>query len=265
MLGLLERFDLGALDPVGPERLHLEMEAARIAYAVRDRFVADPGHMDVCHTKLISTDYLDQLAARLDPTRRNIDLPVSALMPQTDTVYLTVVDRDGLAISFINSIFKEFGSGIVAPKSGVLLHNRGSSFRVEAGHPNTIEGGKRPMHTILPAFGLKNGTPWLAFGVMGGHYQACGHAHLLTNIIDHGMDVQQAIDCPRLFFDDAFRTLQAEAHIPEATVEVLRAKGHDVARAKAPIGGAQAILIERRKRTLAAGSDPRKDGHAAGY
>ncbi|MCY1706604.1 gamma-glutamyltransferase [Pannonibacter sp. SL95] len=265
MLGLLERFDGAALDPMSPERLHLQMEAARLAYAMRNRFIADPGHMDVCHSALISPEALDQLAAQISPDKRNDAIAVPSLAPQTDTVYISVVDKDGLAVSFINSIFKEFGSGVLAPQSGVLLHNRGCSFRVEPGHPNTIEGGKRPMHTILPAFGLKDGAPWMSFGVMGGHYQPCGHVHVLTNMIDHGMDVQEAIDAPRLFLDDTFTKLQVESGIPEAAVAGLAARGHDVVRASAPIGGAQAIQIDRKRGTLTGGSDPRKDGHAAGY
>jgi gamma-glutamyltranspeptidase/glutathione hydrolase len=192
-------------------------------------------------------------------------LPDAELSPQTDTVYLSIVDKDGLAVSFINSLFSDFGSGIVAPESGVLLHCRGKSFNVAPGHANSIDGGKRPLHTIIPAMGLKNGAPWLSFGVMGGHYQACGHAHLLTNIIDYGMDVQAAIDFPRMFFDMDSHTLQAERLVPPSTIEGLRALGHEVVAAEGAIGGSQAIMIDKARRMLTAGSDPRKDGHAAGY
>jgi len=265
MLGILERFDLEKLDPLGPERFHLEMEAARIAYAVRDNFVTDPGYMDVCHSRLIGEDYISRLASQVSAGKRMASIPASALAPQTDTVYLTVVDRDGLSVSFINSLFSDFGSGIVAPDSGVLLHCRGKSFRVEPGHANSIDGGKRPLHTIIPAMALKDGAPFLSFGVMGGHYQACGHAHLLTNIIDYGMDVQAAIDFPRMFFDIASHELQAENLVPAATIKGLETLGHRVVRAAGPIGGSQAIMIDRTRHLLTAGSDPRKDGHAAGY
>lgn len=264
-LGLLERFDIGKLDPLGPERFHLEMEAAKIAYAVRDKFVTDPGHMDVCHTRLITSDYLDELAKMIDVDRCNTAIPAPVSAPQTDTIYLSVVDKDGLAVSFINSLFAGFGSGILAPESGVLLHNRGLSFKVEPGHANTIAGGKRPMHTIIPAMGLKDGHPWLSFGVMGGHYQACGHAHVISNLLDFGMDVQQAIDFPRMFFDIKTHVLEAESSIPAATIEGLKARGHEVRAAAGAIGGSQAIMIDRKKKLLIAGSDPRKDGHAAGY
>ncbi len=265
MLGILDRFDLESLDPLGPERFHLEMEAARIAYAVRDKFVADPAYMDVCHTRLIGSDYLEQLAGLVSRDKRMPALPQSELVPQTDTVYITVVDKDGLTVSFINSLFSDFGSGIVAPDSGVLLHCRGKSFKAAPGHANSIAGGKRPLHTIIPAMVLKDGDPWLSFGVMGGHYQACGHTHLLTNIIDYGMDVQAAIDFPRMFFDLASHDLQAEKLIPPSTLDGLRALGHKVSPAAAPIGGSQAIMIAKARRLLTAGSDPRKDGHAAGF
>lgn len=265
MLGILERFNLENLDPFGAERFHLEMEAARIAYAVRDQFVTDPGYMDVCHTRLIGEDYIDQLAQMISTERRIETIASSSLPPQTDTVYLSVVDKDGLSVSFINSLFADFGSGIVANDTGVLLHCRGRSFKAQPGFANSIDGGKRPMHTIIPAMGLKGGAPWLSFGVMGGHYQACGHAHLLTNIIDYGMDVQAAIDFPRMFFDLETHALQAERLVPSATVAGLKALGHSVNTAPGAIGGSQAIMIDKANHVLTAGSDPRKDGHAAGY
>lgn len=265
ILGILEHFDLASMDPLGPERFHLEMEASRLAYTVRDRFVTDPGYMDICHSGLIGDDYIRQLAEQISVDKRMEAMPEASLAPQTDTVYLTVVDKDGLAVSFINSLFSDFGSGIVAPESGVLLHCRGKSFTAEAGHANSIDGGKRPLHTIIPAMVLKEGAPWLSFGVMGGHYQACGHAHLLTNIIDYGMDVQAAIDFPRMFFDLESHTLQAEKLVPSSTIDGLRALGHKVERVEGAIGGSQAIMIDKARHMLTAGSDPRKDGNAAGY
>lgn len=265
MLGILERFGLENLDPFGAERFHLEMEAARLAYAVRDHFVTDPGYMDVCHTRLIGEDYIDQLAQMISASNRLESIPQTSLVPQTDTVYLSIVDKDGLAVSFINSLFSDFGSGIIGQESGVLLHCRGKSFKAQPGFANSIDGGKRPMHTIIPAMALKDGAPWLSFGVMGGHYQACGHAHLLTNIIDYGMDVQAAIDFPRMFFDLDTHALQAERLVPPSTLDGLKALGHAVVPAPGAIGGSQAIMIDKARHVLTAGSDPRKDGHAAGY
>jgi gamma-glutamyltranspeptidase/glutathione hydrolase len=206
------------------------MEAARLAYAVRDHYRHRPGYMDICHTRLIGEDYIDQLAQRISIDKRAdmASVPRRSLAPQTDTIYLSMVDKDGLSVSFINSLFSDFGSGIVAPESGVLLHCRGRSFKAQPGFANSIAGGKRPMHTIIPAVALKNGAPWLSFGVMGGQYQACGHAHLLTNIIDYGMDVQAAIDFPRMFFDLETHALQAERLVPPSTLDGLKALGHTV-------------------------------------
>ncbi len=265
MLGLLERFDLAALDPLGTTRFHLELEAGRIAYSVRDLFLADPDHMEHGPDAFLSPAYLDRLAARMSPTARMADIPPAVLGPSSDTVYLSVVDADGMAVSLINSVYKDFGSGICAPKSGVLLQNRGACFRLQTGHPNCIDGGKRPLHTIIPAMVLKDGRPHISFGVMGGGYQPCGHAHVLTNMVDFGMDPQQAIDAPRMFFDETTHVLQAENHVPEATLSGLRALGHEVVPSGGPIGGAQAILIDRQNGMLVGGSDPRKDGCAIGY
>ena len=265
ILGILERFDLKDMHPLSAERFHLQMEAARIAYSVRDQFITDPGHMDICHTSLIADDYLDRLAELIDPDSKINSLKPSKLAPQTDTIYLSVVDEDGLSVSFINSIFNAFGSGILAAESGVLLHNRGLVFDAKPGQVNSVCGGKRPLHTIIPAMGLLDGAPWLCFGVMGGHYQACGHAHLISNIVDYGMDVQMAIDFPRMFFDLNTHELEAEKLVPQLAVDGLSDRGHSVRRTVSPIGGSQAIMIDRREGRLIAGSDPRKDGHAAGY
>lgn len=264
MLNILKRFDLARLDPNGPERLHLEMEAARLAYACRDAFVADPAAMTVPVETLIGDAYADALAARIDPQRRLTDvtpLPV----PASDTVYLTVVDRDRLAVSLIYSIYTAFGSTIATERSGVLLQSRGACFVVQPGHPNSIGPSKRPMHTIIPAMQLEGGLPVMPFGVMGGAYQAAGHAHVLTNMLDYGMDVQEAIDAPRLFWGADRATLTAERGLPEATLAGLAARGHAVLRADEPIGGGQAIRIDRSRGVLVGGSDPRKDGAAMGY
>lgn len=265
MLGILERFDLSGLDPLGPERFHLELEAGRLAYSVRDLYLADPAFMPHGPETFLSASYLDRLAARISHDRRMDDIPPALLGPGSDTVYLCVVDENGLGVSLINSVYKGFGSGICAPKSGVLLQNRGACFRLEPGHPNCIDGGKRPLHTIIPAMAMKNGLPHLVFGVMGGGYQPCGHAHVLTNMVDFGMDPQEAIDQPRMFFNEKTHVLQAERGIPEATLAGLRARGHEITMIEEPIGGAQAILFDRDGGMLVGGSDPRKDGLAIGY
>lgn len=265
ILNILENFDFTGLNPLGPERFHLEMEAARTAYAIRDLFVADPEHMTMSVEELVSKDYAARLAARIDPNARIPDLTTHGLSPNSDTVYLTVVDAEGRAVSLINSLYRGFGVGVCTPKSGVMLQNRGACFRVEPGHPNCIGPRKRPLHTIIPALASKDGAPWISFGVMGGGYQPCGHAHVLGNIIDYGMDVQQAIDFPRIFFDEQTHILQVEQGIAQHTRQGLEALGHRLEDVDSPHGGSQAIMIDRENGVLIGGSDPRKDGCALGW
>ena len=162
--------------------------------------------------------------------------------PGSDTVYLTVVDRDRMAVSFINSLFSAFGTGICTDKTGVMLSNRGSGFVLNPDHPNTFGPRKRPMHTIIPALAMRDGRCDMSFGVMGAHYQPMGHAQIVTNMLDHGMDIQAAIDAPRFFFTGE-QTLVERGVSPEA-IEGLRARGHDVAVAPLPWGGGQAIRID---------------------
>ena len=265
ILNILENFDLSGLNPLGPERFHLEMEAARIGYSIRDLFVADPDAMTMSVEELLSKDYAARLAARIDPQARIPDLASHGLSPNSDTVYLTVVDSEGRSVSLINSLYRGFGVGVATPKSGVVLQNRGACFRLEPGHPNCIGPRKRPLHTIIPALASKDGAPWISFGVMGGGYQPCGHAHVLGNIIDYGMDVQQAIDMPRIFFDETTHILQVEQGISQATRAGLEARGHRLDDIVQPLGGSQAIMIDRENGVLIGGSDPRKDGCALGW
>ena len=262
MLNILAGFDLGALDPLGAERLHLEIEAGRLAYRDRNALIADQDKVPVPVAELLAAPYAEELRRRIDRNRAQTDLPPS-LMRKSDTVYLSVVDRDRNAVSFINSTYYSFGSGLVSPKTGVVLQNRGSSFRLDPNHPNCIAPGKRPMHTIMPGMALRNGRVLMPFGVMGGDYQPFGHVHLLTNILDFGMDPQAALDFPRVFY--AGDMVQAEHGVPEAAVAGLRARGHQVETAAEPLGGGQAIRIDWEAGTLTGGSDPRKDGLALGY
>ena len=262
MLNLLSGFDLASLDPAGVERLHLEIEAGRLAFRDRDAFLADPALADVPVEHLLSAEYTDQLRAVIRPDRA-LELPPPGLAAHNDTVYLTVVDRDRNAVSFINSLFDSFGSGLAAPGCGVLLQNRGSGFVIEPGHPNCIAPGKRPLHTIIPGMASRDGRVNMTFGVMGGHYQPFGHAHLITNIVDFGMDVQAALDFPRVFRHGDM--LGIESGIDDAVVAGLAALGHDPYRVSKPLGGGQAIHIDWQSGVLTGGSDPRKDGCALGY
>ena len=264
MLNVLEEFGIQNMDPNSALRIHLEMEAGRFAYACRDAAITDPHAMIHDVARLASKDFAKTIAAKIDPDRRNPDLTLPHL-PHSDTVYATVVDRDRNSCSLINSLYHGFGSAIATEKTGIMLQNRGACFVVEKGHPNCIDGGKRPMHTIIPGFALKNGRPAMSFGVMGGAYQPVGHAHVVPNIVDYGMDVQAAIDAPRVFWDDAGAALQVETTLDAAFCAELEAKGHVVEAAPAPIGGGQAIWIDWDNGVLVGGSDPRKDGCALGY
>ena len=261
MLNILENFDLKALDPLGPERFHLVLEAARLGYAVRDTHIADAAHMRIPVADLLNKGFAKTLAAKIGMNKR-AKLPASPT-PGGNTVYLTVVDRDRMAVSFINSLYSHFGIGICTEKTGILLNNRGSCFTLQADRPNTFGPDKRPMHTIIPALAMRAGRCDMSFGGMGAHYQPMGHVQIVNNMIDYGMDVQQAIDAPRFFFEDE-QTI-VEHGTPEATIEGLKARAHNVVFAPTPWGGAQTIKIDWYRGVLLAGSEPRKDGCALGY
>ena len=263
MLNILAGFDLAGLDPVGVERLHLAIEAQRLAYHARDTYVADPRHADVPVEMLLSAAYADAERAKISRDRAMAGDDLTATVQYRDTVYLSVVDRDGNACSFINSLYFGYGSGLVSPNSGVVLQNRGTGFRVEPGHPNCVAPRKRPLHTIIPGMALKDGRSELCYGVMGGHYQPMGHVHVLTNVLDFGMDVQEALDCPRFFH--LAGEIGVERGLGEPVLAGLRDLGHRVGRPEMPWGGGQAIRIDWQNGTLSAGSDPRKDGCALAY
>ena len=261
LLNILSHFDLASMDPLGAERLHIEAEATKLAYDARNRFIADPDHTSRLD-HLLAPETAANLAALIDPTRA---MPAAAPLTEAvhrDTIYITVVDRDRMAVSLIYSIFHGFGSGIASEKFGILMQNRGAGFTLDPDHPNELAGGKRPMHTIIPGMLRENGTVRMPFGVMGGAYQACGHARFVTNQRDFGMDVQTAIDAPRAFAYEG--ELRVERGYPEAVRAALAEKGHKVVVPDEAIGGAQAILI-RPDGVLEGGSDPRKDGCALGY
>lgn len=263
VLRMLDMLDAKSAPAGSAERYHIMLEAARLAYAARDAFVSDPDTSDVPVSFMLSADFIAGLAKRIDRKRRTETLVPIPRPAGTDTTYLTVVDRNGMVVSFINSLFAGFGSGIVTRETGIILQNRGSGFVTTAGHPNAIGPGKRPMHTLVPALATKNGKPWLSFGVMGGMLQPVGHAYVLTNMVDYGMDVQEAIDAPRVFYDGA--KVQVEEHVPHDVRATLAAFGHDVSVRPDPWGGGQSVEIDTARGILLGGSDPRKDGAALGY
>jgi gamma-glutamyltranspeptidase / glutathione hydrolase len=262
MLNILSEIGLSGMEPLGAERLHLELEAGRLAYRDRDRHIADQDHVKVPVKELLSPRYAKLLAERIARDRAMTDLPEVELQ-MSDTVYISVVDRDRNAVSFINSTYHSFGSGVVTAKTGIVLQNRGASFRLDPAHPNCIAPGKRPMHTIMPGMATKDGRAVMPFGVMGGAYQPFGHVHLLTNLIDFGMDPQEALDAPRVFYNSG--VVEAERGIPAAALAGLRRRGHNVVESPEPLGGGQLVLIDWEKGTLTGASDPRKDGCALGY
>ena len=261
MLNILEGYDVKSLGHNSAEYLHLLVEAKKLAYADRAWHIADPAFYKAPLEKLTSKEYAAELRKKIDLNRAQERTP--GPRGGEDTVYLTVVDKDHNAVSFIQSIFSAFGSGLVAGDTGVVLHNRGAGFSFDPNFPNKLEGGKRPFHTLIPAMVFRDGKPWLTFGVMGGDMQAQGHAQVLMNLIDFGMDVQQAGEQPR--FRDFESGLALESAIGSDVRKALEAKGHKLTIAPGMFGGYQAILIDPKTGALFGGSDPRKDGCAIGW
>ena len=261
MLNILKSFDAAAMDPWGSARAHIEAEAAKLAYDARNRIIADPDHVARLEF-MLAQETAERLAGLIDP---KATMPAAAPLTEhlhRDTVYLAVVDSDRMAVSMIQSLYHGFGSGIASEKFGILFQNRGAGFTLEPGHPNELGGGKRPMHTIIPGMLRMPGGPAWPFGVMGGPYQPNGHARFVSNLLDHGLSPQEAIDGPRSFAEEG--ELKVERGYPDAVRRELEELGHKVTIPDIPIGGAQAILI-REDGTLEGGSDPRKDGCALGH
>jgi gamma-glutamyltranspeptidase/glutathione hydrolase len=263
MLNILERSGIEGLQHLSPAHIHLVTETFKLAQADGARYIADPAFSDVPVQALLSRQFAEQQYARIDPDAA-LHCPVSPGVPEhRDTVYLTVVDKDRNIVSFINSLYHPGGSGMVAGSTGILLQNRGACFVLDEHHANCIAPGKRPMHTIIPAMAYRDGKPVLSFGVMGGSYQPLGQAWVISNWLDFGMDIQQAIDAPRFHVENG--ALVVERSVPQATRQALTRLGHQVVEAETAIGGAQMIYIDRTQGVLHGASDPRKDGCALGY
>jgi gamma-glutamyltranspeptidase/glutathione hydrolase len=274
MLNLLEPFDLKSLGPQSAEALHLMIEAKKLAYEDRARFYADPDFANLPTGTLISKPYANRRRAELNPAKANLR-PTAGDPAQADTIYLTVVDRNFNCVSLIQSNFHGFGSHHVPADLGFVLQNRGCLFALDPNHLNRLEPRKRPFHTIIPGFITKDQKPWLSFGLMGGDMQAQGHAQVICNLIDFGMDVQEAGDAPRFrHFGSSEPTGQPaneggvvalESGISAEARRALEAKGHKLGEAPGTFGGYQAIRIDLENGVLIGGSDPRKDGAAMGY
>ena len=275
MLNILEGYNLKALGHNSAAYLHLLVEAKKAAFADRDAWLADsPSVPPAVIQRLLSKDYAAERRKAINPDRAADSYPPLVHDGRTaaeglrteakgDTIYMTVADSKGNVISLIQSIFENFGSGIVAGDTGIVLHNRASLFSLTPRHPNVLAPGKRPFHTLVPAMVLKDKRLWLSFGVMGGDMQPQGHTQVLLNIIDFGMNVQEAGEAPR--FRHSSQGLALESAISAEARAGLTKRGHRVVSSVGAFGGYQGILIDPRTRVLMGGSDPRKDGLAIGY
>jgi gamma-glutamyltranspeptidase/glutathione hydrolase len=269
-LNILEGFDLQSLAADQDRYYHTMIEATKLAFADRNRYIADPAFSKVPVQELLSKEYAASRRKLIDPDKA-MDAPVpGTILNHGDTTYFTVVDKDRNAVSFINSLFELFGSGIVAGDTGIPLQDRGAGFSLEPEHPNVLQPGKRPFHTLIPAMVFKGGRLFMSYGVMGGAIQPQGHVQVLSNMIDLGMGLQQAVEAPRFRYYDRDRVL-LEEEMGAEVIKRLRERGHN--RSGAPgitalrgvMGGGQAIMIDFATGALIGASDPRKDGLALGY
>ena len=277
MLNILEAYDVKEMGRGSAEYLHLFVEAKKLAFADRATYYADPAMSEVPVEQLISKDYAARQRKRIDPNQAAANVaPGNLRMEQGDTVYLSVVDKDRNCCSFIQSNFYGFGSRVTPGDLGFVLQNRGALFALQDNHANRLEPHKRPFHTIIPAMAMRDGQPWLCFGVMGGDMQPQGHVQILVNMIDFGMNVQEAGDAARvrhmgsqtptgLPMDPDGGKVAVESGIPEATIKQLQERGHVIVRSPGSFGGYQGIMIDHEHGVLHGGTDPRKDGAAAGY
>ncbi len=274
MLNIMEGFDIKAMGHNSADYLHVVTEAKRIAFADRGAYLADRDHMqkDILKT-LLSKDYASTRRKEIDMNKAAATY-VPGTVPGAptpdywgqdlgDTIYLTAADGQGNVVSFIQSLFGSFGAGFVAGETGITLHNRGSGFNLRAGHANQIGPHKRPLHTLVPAMIMKDGKPWVSFGVMGGDNQSQAHAQVVANFVDFGMHVQEAGDAARMRHMGT--RLALESGIGAEVRKALEAKGHTVSDGRGAMGGYQAIFIDPKTGVLLGGSDLRKDGLAIGW
>lgn len=276
ILEILEGFDLAGAGFGSFEHVHLFTEAKKLVFEDRAKYYADPDFCDAPLEGLLSTAYADARRALIDSARaaRTVDAGNPALFVG-DTIYLATGDDEGNLVSLIQSNYRGMGSGMTPPGLGFVLQDRGELFALEADHCNTFEPGKRPFHTIVPAFLTRDGKPWIAFGVMGGAMQPQGHAQIVMNLVDFGMNLQEAGDAPRIHHDGSSEptgermerggVLQLESGFPYETVRALMEAGHRLEWALGPYGGYQAVMRDPATGVLTGASESRKDGHAAGY
>lgn len=278
MLQILEGYDFSTIDFGSTEHLHLLIEAKKLAFADRARYYADPSFHPAPVAGLISDEYADAQRQRINPDRaQTVVAPgTPPSLDEGDTIYLTTADSSGMMVSLIQSNYRGMGSGMTPPGLGFIFQNRGEQFSLKAGHPNEYAPGKRPFHTIIPAFITKDGQPWVSFGLMGGAMQPQGHVQIVMNLVDFGMNLQEAGDAPRLHHDGSDEpvgavtpmadggVVQLETGFNYATIRGLMRLGHNVEFADGPYGGYQAIAKNPHGGWVGA-SESRKDGQAAGY
>ncbi|MEM6347455.1 MAG: gamma-glutamyltransferase [Bacteroidota bacterium] len=274
MLNIMEPYDITAMGFGSAEYLHLLAEAKKIAYEDRAKFYADMAFNEIPVEWLISKEYAKERMELFNPARAGRSFPAGKLK-DGDTIYLTTADKDGNMVSFIQSNFRGMGSGVVPGDLGFMLQDRGQLFSLEEGHFNVYEPSKRPFHTIIPAFVTKDGKPFMSFGVMGGGMQPQGHVQILVNIIDFGMNLQEAGDAPRLRHDGSSQPtdekmtdggiLNLESGFDYQTIRALERMGHKVNFSAGGYGGYQAIMWDDARGVYFGASESRKDGHAAGY
>ena len=273
MLRILEPYDLKALGHNSTRYLHLLIEAKKLAYADLVQYAGDADHLTITPGQMLSDAFIAERRSHIDSARAMVRTEPGPGRTASETIYLTVADKDGNMVSFINSLYDEFGSGVVVPGTGFALHDRGAGFTLVDGLPNTVAPGKRPFHTLIPGFVTVAGSrsapdgagdaPYMSFGLMGGSMQAQGHLQFLLNHLVFGMNVQEAMDATRFRHMDSTRVI-VESTLPDSVAAGLRALGHAISVGRPDqFGGSQAII--RLRRGYVAGSDPRKDGHAAGY
>ncbi len=277
ILNILEGYDFAKIAFGSVEHVHLFVEAKKLAFADRARWYADPSFHPAPVEALLSKDYASQRRALIDPKRAAVAVDAGAVLNQGDTIYLTTADSSGMMVSLIQSNYRGMGSGMAAPGLGFIFQDRGEQFALTADHPNAFAPGKRPFHTIIPAFLTKDGKPWISFGLMGGGMQPQGHAQIVMNLIDFGMNLQEAGDAPRIHHDGSTEpagpvtpmsdggVLNLESGFAAETVRELSKRGHRIETAVGPFGGYQAIARDPVTGVYAGASESRKDGNAAGY
>ncbi|MGQ0799107.1 MAG: gamma-glutamyltransferase [Pseudomarimonas sp.] len=277
ILTILEGYDFSKIAFGSVEHVHLFVEAKKLAFADRARWYADPSFHPAPVDALLSKDYAKERRGLIDPKRAAMAVDAGAVLNQGDTIYLTTADSSGMMVSLIQSNYRGMGSGMAAPGLGFIFQDRGEQFALTADHPNAFAPGKRPFHTIIPAFLTKDGNPWVSFGLMGGGMQPQGHAQIVMNLIDFGMNLQEAGDAPRIHHDgstepagpvtpmDDGGVLNLESGFSAETVRELSKRGHRIETAVGPFGGYQAIARDPVTGVYAGASESRKDGNAAGY